>query len=68
MDLWVIFFTGLTVGGVTCMAVQGGLLASAIAAREKENIGANLKNKHSIWPIMAFLVTKLAAYVILVLF
>jgi sulfite exporter TauE/SafE len=31
MDLWVIFLTGLTTGGLTCLAVQGGLLATAVA-------------------------------------
>ena len=36
MDLWVIFLTGLTVGGLTCLAVQGGLLASVITSREEE--------------------------------
>src|SRR5689334_11789006 len=30
MDLWIIFITGLTTGGLSCLAVQGGLLASAI--------------------------------------
>lgn len=32
MDLWVIFLTGLTTGGLTCLAIQGGLLATAITA------------------------------------
>lgn len=31
MNLWVIFITGLTTGGLSCLAVQGGLLASAMA-------------------------------------
>ncbi|MBZ0320099.1 MAG: sulfite exporter TauE/SafE family protein [Anaerolineae bacterium] len=30
MNLWVIFFTGLTTGGLTCLAIQGGLLATAM--------------------------------------
>ena len=30
MDLWLIFITGLTTGGLSCLAVQGGLLASAM--------------------------------------
>ncbi len=30
MDLWLIFLAGLTTGGLTCLAVQGGLLATAI--------------------------------------
>lgn len=56
MDLWLIFLTGLTVGGLTCLAVQGGLLASVIAARDR---------KHTFWATSAFLVSKLAAYTIL---
>lgn len=65
MDLWVVFLTGLTVGGVSCMAVQGGLLASTIAAREEEDIRAGVQHKHNIWPTLAFLATKLVAYLLL---
>jgi sulfite exporter TauE/SafE len=63
MDLIVIFVTGLTVGGLTCLAVQGGLLASVIATREEELT----KNRkwHAIYATGAFLVTKLIAYTIL---
>ncbi len=62
MDLWVVFLTGLTVGGVTCMAVQGGLLASTLAAREEEDVRAGLHHKHNMWPTLAFLTTKFIAY------
>jgi len=55
MNLWVIFLTGLTVGGLTCLAVQGGLLASIIAAR----------HSRTIFPTLAFLGTKLVAYTLL---
>lgn len=65
MDLWLIFLTGLTVGGLTCLAVQGGLLASTIAAREEEDIEAGSRRKHTIFPTAAFLTTKLIAYIIL---
>ena len=54
MNLWVIFITGLTVGGLTCLAVQGGLLASIIAAK-----------KNTFWATASFLVAKLIAYTIL---
>lgn len=30
-NLWIIFMTGLTTGGLSCLAVQGGLLANVIA-------------------------------------
>ncbi|MBI4036324.1 sulfite exporter TauE/SafE family protein [Candidatus Daviesbacteria bacterium] len=65
MDLWLIFLTGLTVGGLTCLAVQGGLLASTITAREEEDLDEGSRRKHNIWPVGAFLVTKLIAYTFL---
>lgn len=71
MDLWVVFITGLTVGGLTCLAVQGGLLASTIAAREEEDLEKEQRThsvkiqKHTLWPTLAFLASKLAAYTIL---
>ncbi len=65
MDLGIIFLTGLTVGGLGCIAVQGGLLASVIAAREEEDIKTGSHKKHSVLPTLAFLVTKLTAYLIL---
>lgn len=65
INLWVIFLTGLTVGGLTCLAVQGGLLASIIAAREEEDLGQGRNKKHTILPTLAFLASKLVAYTIL---
>ncbi len=62
MDLWVIFLTGLTVGGLTCLAVQGGLLASVIAAREEEEIEKGVNKRNTVIPTLAFLGTKLIAY------
>lgn len=64
MDLFVIFLTGLTVGGLTCLAVQGGLLASVIAAREKEDLDVKAKAPNPIFPTLAFLTTKLVSYTI----
>lgn len=65
MDLLVIFLTGLTVGGLTCLAVQGGLLASVIASREEEEIEKGVNRKNTVFPTLAFLVTKLASYTVL---
>ena len=65
MNLWAIFITGLTVGGLTCLAVQGGLLASTIAAREEEDIEEGSRRKHNILPVLAFLTTKFISYIIL---
>lgn len=64
-DLWVIFLTGLTVGGLTCLAVQGGLLASVIAEREKEIEPGKNKTKHALYATGAFLISKYIAYVLL---
>lgn len=65
MNLIPIFITGLTVGGVTCMAVQGGILASIITSREEEEIQNKVKQKNTLWPVAAFLGAKLVAYTIL---
>jgi len=35
MNLWIIFLTGLTTGGLSCLAVQGGLLTSIIANQKE---------------------------------
>lgn len=65
MNLWVIFITGLTVGGLTCLAVQGGLLASVIAAREEKEIDQKKNIKNTLWPVGAFVLAKLIAYSLL---
>lgn len=65
MNLWIVFLTGLTTGGLTCLAVQGGLLASCIAQRTQQGIAEQLEAKSKIFPILAFLLTKLVAYTIL---
>lgn len=62
MNLWVIFITGLTVGGLTCLAVQGGLLASVIAAREEEEVEKHVNTKNSVFPTLIFLTTKFISY------
>lgn len=55
------FITGLTTGGVSCFAVQGSLLASAIATEEEINISKKFKNQ----TLIVFLIAKLIAYTIL---
>ncbi len=59
-----IFLTGLLTGGLTCLAVQGGLLASTIAQREEEKLKEKA-GKGSAAPILWFLLAKLVAYTIL---
>lgn len=64
-NLWIIFTTGLLTGGLTCLAVQGGLLASAIAQREEEHLKQHAVKKGNALPILAFVIAKLVAYTIL---
>jgi uncharacterized protein len=54
--VWLAFLTGLTTGGLSCLAVQGGLLTSAIAQHNKSE-GKKIA--------FLFLVSKLAVYTIL---
>lgn len=63
-NLLTIFFTGLLTGGLTCMAVQGGLLAATLAQREEERLKEKTKRGTAL-PIVSFLVAKLAAYTVL---
>jgi sulfite exporter TauE/SafE len=55
-QIWLAFITGLTTGGISCFAVQGGLLASSLARQDKQNQKS---------AIGLFLVAKLVAYTIL---
>lgn len=76
MSLWVIFLTGLTTGGLSCLAMQGGLLASVVANQKKEEkSGAftdNGRRSSSFqtldvldWaPVTAFMVSKLVVHVL----
>lgn len=63
-NLGVVFLTGLTTGGLTCLAVQGGLLATALAQRTSE--APKGTPEHSQWmPIGAFLLAKLVVHIAL---
>lgn len=63
MDLWIIFLTGLTIGGLTCIAVQGGLLASVIANREESLAGK--RHIDTLLPIFSFVGAKLVSHSLL---
>ncbi|MEW5828729.1 MAG: sulfite exporter TauE/SafE family protein [Chloroflexota bacterium] len=71
MDLIVAFVTGLTTGGLGCLAVQSGLLASTLAYQVEQDmlahsVDASRKFKpHIARPIFLFLLAKLVAYTIL---
>lgn len=67
MNLWIPFLTGLTTGGLSCLAVQGGVLASIIANQKETELDSQAPNTHLFnrndWlPITTFLLTKLAAH------
>ncbi len=62
VNLISVFVTGLLAGGLTCMAVQGGLLASLIAQREHEAQRSQAVRHQHLIPILAFIGSKLIAY------
>ncbi len=65
MNLLTVFFTGLFTGGLTCLAVQGGLLTATIAQREEKKLEEHTKESGNTLPIIFFLLSKIAAYTIL---
>jgi uncharacterized protein len=71
MDLLVAFITGFTTGGLGCLAVQGGLLASTLAnqvekdVRNQSSTSTGKFKAHIAQPIFLFLAAKLIAYTIL---
>lgn len=71
LSLWLIFLTGLTTGGISCLAMQGGLLAGIIANQKKQELGdedGTEKSKgtaHPDWlPVALFLGAKLIVHAI----
>ncbi len=77
--LLVAFVTGLTTGGLSCLAVQGGLLASSLAhqieqdyleqaAQRKKRRGRKTQaqpRSNSALPILLFLIAKIVTYTLL---
>src|SRR3989344_5747865 len=68
MELISVFITGLFAGGLTCLAVQGGLLATSIAQAESDNPEKVAHSLTHFLPILSFLVARLLAYTVLGLF
>lgn len=64
-NLIAIFLTGLFAGGLTCLVVQGGLLAATLAQREEERLKTNTTKSGDAIPILSFLIAKIIAYTIL---
>ncbi len=71
MEIVVAFITGLTTGGLSCLAVQGGLLASSIAHEVELSLQVSKKkmrrrsSARASRPILLFLAAKLVAYTVL---
>jgi len=65
-NLLLVIVTGITAGGLSCLAVQGGLLATAVAQREELQIRDRLQRqaslRHNAAPILWFLGAKLIVY------
>jgi sulfite exporter TauE/SafE len=63
--LIVAFLTGVTTGGLSCLAVQGGLLAGSLANQVEQDVRARRKGSASALSLVLFLAAKLAAYTLL---
>jgi sulfite exporter TauE/SafE len=67
------FITGLTTGGLSCLAVQGGLLAGSLARQIEQDVlnapaggmGQSARRANTALPIALFLLAKLVAYTLL---
>lgn len=56
---------GLTVGGLTCLAVQGGLLLGLMARRSEDHSETEGGWTRLVAPVGAFLIAKITAYTLL---
>lgn len=64
-SLPLIFLTGLLAGGLSCLAVQGGLLATTVAQRAPVSAEVSCSPGRQAAPILMFLSAKLIAYAFL---
>ncbi|WP_146160734.1 sulfite exporter TauE/SafE family protein [Deinococcus arcticus] len=65
IDVVVPFITGLTAGGLSCLAVQGGLLTTSMAQRVEQDQRESTRRGVTAEPIVLFLLAKLVAYTLL---
>jgi len=71
MNFLLAFITGLTTGGLGCLAVQGGLLTSSLAYQIEQDLQVHQQSStqkfkpHIAQPIFLFLIAKLVAYTLL---
>lgn len=67
-NLWTIFLTGLTTGGLTCLAVQGGLLAAALTRKTTKKVGRKMVTEVKLTsdplPVAAFLSAKVLIHMV----
>lgn len=72
-QILIAFITGLTTGGLSCLAVQGGLLAGSLANQIEQDLvnapvrkgGKSAPSTNTALPILLFLAAKLAVYTVL---
>lgn len=64
MNPYTAFLTGLTTGGLTCFAVQGGLLLGLLARRTPEG-EEQAGFRRLLLPVSAFLIAKLVSHALL---
>lgn len=64
MDLVTIFITGLTTGGLSCLAMQGGLLASIVTNQNQIDTEIKNDNNKYVFPVLMFLGAKLISHTI----
>lgn len=64
-SLWLVLLTGASIGGLSCLAVQGGLLAALIAGREAGLRRGSAAPRDHLLPLVQFLLAKVAAYAVL---
>ncbi len=60
--LAMVFLAGVLAGGLSCLAVQGGLLATAIAQGLPGAVSLNGRLGEQAVPVLSFLVAKIVAY------
>lgn len=65
INLFTIFITGLVTGGLTCLAVQGGLLTAMLAQQQEQKYLAEVRRTDKVLPLLLFLAAKLVTYTIL---
>lgn len=57
-QIWLAFITGLTTGGFSCFAVQGGLLTTSLQSDEGVKVTKEMRKRE----LLLFLLAKLIAY------